>query len=60
MRWQEALKGINDILTEVVSYGKGKIEIHITPRGETIISVAVLAGKRIDFEIEKASVVEED
>ena len=60
MKWQEALKGINRILTDVVSHGKGKLEIHITPRGASLVSVCVLAGKNIEFEVEKASVVEED
>ena len=60
MIWQEALQGINGILTEVASHGKGKIEIHITPREENFTSVSVLAGKRIDFLVEKGSIVEED
>lgn len=59
MKWSLALTRINKRLTEIVLSGKGKVEIHITPR-EPNTSVSMLAGERMDFDIERESVVEED
>ena len=60
MIWTEALKGINQRLTEMALYGKGKAEIHITQRGASLLSVCILAGENIEYEVERASIVEED
>lgn len=60
MKWREALKGINQRLTELALHGKGKAEIHITPREDSFISVSLIAGENITYLVEKASIVEED
>ena len=60
MKWGEALSKINSRLTEIATYGKGRIELHITPRGDAHISVALLAGENTEWLVEKSSLIIED
>ena len=60
MKWEDALRKVNFRLTQVALYGKGKVEIHITPRNLSLLSVSVLAGENSEYEIDRSSINEED
>lgn len=55
-KWIDALHKINIRLTQIVKSGKGKVEIHITPRDDKT-SVSMLAGENEEFLVEKENIL---